>query len=126
VQLSHAPHTISSRFDEDNLVSAVGLVPVMALAQRAGLSDLVDEHVSLAKSGGCNAPVKVSALVTGMVAGMVAGADSNDDMDLLRHGGWTASSAVSVPPRRVGRSCAPSPSGTCCNWQRCRGGCWRT
>jgi len=83
VQLSHAPHTISSRFDEDNLVSAVGLVPVMALAQRAGLSDLVDEHVSLTKPSGCNAPVKVSALV----AGMVAGADSIDDMGLLRHGG---------------------------------------
>jgi len=65
------------------LVSAVGLVPVMALAQRAGLSDLVDEHVALTKASGCNAPVKVSALV----AGMVAGADSIDDMDLLRHGG---------------------------------------
>ena len=64
-------------------MSAVGLVPVMALAQRAGLSDLVDEHVSLTKPSGCNAPVKVSALV----AGMVAGADSIDDMGLLRHGG---------------------------------------
>jgi len=65
------------------LVSAVGLVPVMALADRAGLSDLVGEHVSLAKPGGANAAVKVSALV----AGMVAGADSVDDMGLLRHGG---------------------------------------
>jgi len=83
VRLSHAPHTISSRFDEDNLMSAVGLVPVMALSDRAGLSDLVDEHVSLAKPGGANAAVKVSALV----AGMVAGADSIDDMGLLRHGG---------------------------------------
>ncbi len=69
MQLSHAPHTISSRFDEDNLVSAVGLVPVMALAQRAGLSDLVVEHVTLAKPGGANAPIKVGALVAGMVAG---------------------------------------------------------
>jgi len=64
-------------------MSAVGLVPVMALSDRAGLSDLVDEHVSLAKPGGANAAVKVSALV----AGMVAGADSIDDMGLLRHGG---------------------------------------
>ena len=55
-------------------MSAVGLVPVMALADRAGLSDLVGEHVSLAKPGGANAAVKVSALV----AGMVAGADSID------------------------------------------------
>ncbi len=50
MELSHAPHTISSRFDEGNLVSAVGLVPVMALAQRARLSDLVDEHVALTKA----------------------------------------------------------------------------
>ena len=50
-------------------MSAVGLVPVMALAQRAGLSDLVVEHVTLAKPGGANAPIKVGALVAGMVAG---------------------------------------------------------
>lgn len=83
MRLSHAVHTISSRFDEDNLVSAVGLVPVMALAERAGLSDLVAGHVRLGAPGGCNPAVKVTALV----AGMVAGADSIDDMDLLRHGG---------------------------------------
>jgi len=99
VRLSHAPRTISSRFDEDNLVSAVGLVPVMALADRAGLSDLVGEHVFLAKPGGCNAPVKVSALV----AGMIAGADSIEDMDLLRHGGMH---------RLFGGIRAPSTCGT--------------
>ncbi len=99
MQLSHAPRTISSRFDEDNLVSAVGLVPVMALADRAGLSELVGEHVALSKPGGCNAAVKVSALV----AGMVAGADSIDDMDLLRHGGMH---------RLFGGIRAPSTCGT--------------
>jgi len=94
----------------------------MALAQRAGLSDLVDEHVALTKPSGCNAPVKVSALV----AGMVAGADSIDDMGLLRHGGMhRIFGGVRAPPPAE-HSCAPSPSGTCCNWQRCRGGCWRT
>jgi len=36
----------SAVFDDPNLVSTAGLVPVMALAQRAGLSALVDEHVS--------------------------------------------------------------------------------
>ncbi len=68
-------------------MSAVVLVPVMALADRAGLFDLVGEHVCLTKPGGCNAPVKVSALV----AGMVAGADSidlcrpRDYADIRRH-----------------------------------------
>jgi len=99
-----------------------GLVPVMALADRAGLSDLVGEHVALAKPGGCNAPVKVSALV----AGMVAGADSIDDMGLLRHGGMHRIFGGVRAPSTCGTSCAPSPSGTCCNWRRCRGGWWRT
>lgn len=66
-------------------------------ADRAGLCELVGEHVSLPKPGGCNAAVKVRALV----AGMVAGADSIDDMNQLRHGGCTASSAGSMPRRPV-------------------------
>jgi len=55
----------------------------MALAQRAGLGDLVADTLTLKAKGGVNAHVKVPALV----AGMVAGADCIDDMDLLRHGG---------------------------------------
>ena len=55
----------------------------MALAQRAGLADLVSATLTLKATGGVNAHLKVPALV----AGMVAGADSIDDMDLLRHGG---------------------------------------
>jgi len=55
----------------------------MALAQRAGLADLVGHTLTLKAKGGVNAHLKVPALV----AGMVAGADSIDDMDLLRHGG---------------------------------------
>ena len=55
----------------------------MALAQRAGLTDLVASTLTLKAKGGVNAHLKVPALV----AGMVAGADSIDDMDLLRHGG---------------------------------------
>ena len=54
----------------------------MALAQRAGLDDLVAEHVRLSRPCGVNAQVKVPCLV----AGMVAGADSIEDMDVLRHG----------------------------------------
>ena len=47
-------------FDDPRLVSHAGLVPVMALAERAGRG--------------------------GLVAGMAAGADSIDDMGVLRHG----------------------------------------
>jgi hypothetical protein len=55
----------------------------MALEERAGLHELVAEHVTVTGSAGANAVVKVPALV----AGRVAGADSISDLDLLRHGG---------------------------------------
>src|SRR5262249_19873283 len=54
----------------------------MALAQRAGLGGLVEEHVRVGRRCGVNAQVKVPCVV----AGMIGGADSIDDMDLLRHG----------------------------------------
>jgi len=74
---------MSVAFDDPNLVSPAGLVPVLALAERAGLADLADEHLSVPTDKGANAGLKVASLV----AGMVAGADSIDDMALLRHGG---------------------------------------
>ncbi len=75
-------HGVSAAFDDPNLVSCGGLLPVLELAERAGLQDLVAEHVRLNRSGGANPHLKVPALV----AGMVAGADSIQDMALLRHG----------------------------------------
>jgi len=63
-------------------VSHAGLVPVMALAARAGLHDLAAEHVRPAGDCGANADLKTGCLV----AGMAAGADSIDDMGLLRCG----------------------------------------
>jgi hypothetical protein len=80
--LLHELAKIHARFDDPNLVSHAGLVPVMALAQRAGLGDRAAEHVRIARPCGVNAPVKIACLA----AGMAAGADSIDDMDLLRHG----------------------------------------
>jgi hypothetical protein len=82
VRLLHELAKIHATFDDPHLVSQAGLVPVMALAQRAGLGDLAAEHVRIARPCGVNAPVKIACLA----AGMAAGADSIDDMDLLRHG----------------------------------------
>src|SRR4051794_41729507 len=79
MQLSHDPALVDIAFDEANLVSCAGLAPVLALAERAGLTDLLAERLSVASP---NAPVKVTALL----AGMVAGGDSIEGMDLLRHG----------------------------------------
>jgi hypothetical protein len=78
----HSLAKTHASFDDPNLVSHSGLVPVMALAERAGLGDLAAEHVRPGGECGVNAHLKVPALA----AGMAAGADSIDDMDVLRHG----------------------------------------
>jgi hypothetical protein len=82
VRLLHDLAKIHVTFDDPNLVSRAGLVPVMALAQRAALADLAGEHVRIARRCGANPQVKVPCVV----AGMIGGADSIDDLDLLRHG----------------------------------------
>ena len=99
VQLSHAAPTRSAVFDDPNLVSCAGLVPALALAERAGLSGLADAQLSVPGGAGVAGGAKVSALV----AGMVAGADSISDMDVLRHGGM---------PRLFTGVRAPSTLGT--------------
>jgi hypothetical protein len=80
--LLHGLAKIHATFDDPNLVSRAGLVPVMALAEQAGLGALAGECVRIARRCGVNAQVKVPCLV----AGMIAGADSIDDTDVLRHG----------------------------------------
>jgi hypothetical protein len=77
-----ASHKVSAVFDDPNLIGAAGLVPVMRLAERAGLHRLLESHLSVAAP---NAAVKAA----GVVAGMLAGADSIDDLDVLRHGGMS-------------------------------------
>src|SRR5690625_2720435 len=82
MQLSHTLPVVSASFDEPNLVSAAGLVPLMKLAEHAGLGRLGDEHLTVPTDKGANAGRKLASLV----AGMAAGADSIEDMALLRHG----------------------------------------
>jgi len=85
MRLLHSAAATSVQFDDPNLVSCVGLVPVMRLAQDCDLAGLVGEHVKVAARVGANAHLKIPAIV----AGMIAGADSIDDLDVLRHGGMT-------------------------------------
>jgi hypothetical protein len=83
MQLCHTPRATSAVFDDPNLVSSSGLLPLLVVARSAGLHELAAEHLSVPSDKGANAGLKVASLV----AGMVAGADSIDDMALLRHGG---------------------------------------
>ncbi|WP_331748090.1 IS1380 family transposase (plasmid) [Streptomyces sp. NBC_00984] len=89
MQSSHAASAVSAAFDDQNLIADAGLVPVMRLAERCGLSRLVSEKVML--TGAANgAGAAADAKVTSIVAGMAAGADSIDDLHLLRHGAMPA------------------------------------
>lgn len=80
---SHSCGAVSLSFDDGNLVSAGGLVPVMRLAERIGLADLADDLLVLGGSEGANAGAKVASIV----AGMASGADTIDGLGFLRHGG---------------------------------------
>lgn len=99
---SHSAGAVSVRFDEENLVSCAGIVPVMRLAESVGLGELIDERVDLGIPVGANSAAKALSVV----AGMVIGADSIDDLDVIRHGAM---------PRLFDRLRAPS---TCGSWLR--------
>jgi hypothetical protein len=89
-------------FDDDNLVSCAGLVPVMTLAEQAGLSRLLDAKVRITepriRSGAANPAPK---LVT-MVAAMCAGADCIDDADIVRSGGMKTLFGGVYAPSTIG------------------------
>jgi hypothetical protein len=80
MRLRHDGPVVRASFDDPNLVSCVGLEPVMRLAESCDLPGIVAEKVHLGGSVGSNPAGKVSAIV----AGMVAGADSIDDLCDMR------------------------------------------
>ena len=72
MRLLHDLAKIHATFDDPNLASRAGLVPVMALACRAGLAVLVEEHVQISRPCGVTAQVKVPGIVAGMTGGAEA------------------------------------------------------
>ena len=87
MQSSHTFSIESAVFDERNLVSAGGLVPVLELAEQTGLSRLIGEHVDLPSTRVASGAVNPTGKLTTIIAGMMCGADSIDDANLLRAGG---------------------------------------
>lgn len=85
-------------FDDPNLVSCAGLVPVMRLAQDVGLHDAVADRVRLPTDKGANPAGKVATIV----AGMLTGADSIDDLDVARHGGMRSLFTSVYAPSTLG------------------------
>jgi hypothetical protein len=66
-------------FDDPNLLPNVGLPPLISLAERTGLPDLL---AGMRPGGPCGANAVTKAIC--LVAGMAAGADSIDDMGAPR------------------------------------------
>src|SRR3954454_24373285 len=110
-------------FDDERVVSEAGIVLVTTLVERLGVEALAQRLVRLRRDrpGAANAGRKGMALLFAMVLG----ADSIDDSDVLRagrtRGCWEAGCRR---PRRWGRSCARSRSGTSVSSMRCSARHW--
>src|SRR3954449_9025755 len=89
-------------FDDENLVSCVGLVPLMGLAEQTGLSELISDKVRLRATRLQSAGANPAGKLTSTIAGMAAGADSIDDLQVIRSGGM---------PRLFGGVYAPATLG---------------
>jgi len=72
---------VSVSFTEKNLIPNAGLVPAAVLAQRIGLSELIDQRLGLARHG-ANSGAKALTVI----GSMLAGGDSIDDTAVLRAG----------------------------------------
>ncbi|HXL34282.1 MAG TPA: hypothetical protein VN953_05135 [Gemmatimonadales bacterium] len=90
MQLSHAWSRVTPLFDDTSLVSCAGLVPVMALAERAGLSELVAGRVAIKQTRVKSAAVNPAGKLSSIIAGMAAGGECIDDLDVIRSGGMPA------------------------------------
>lgn len=87
MQRSHEWSRATAVFDDPNLVSCAGLAPVLALAEQAGLSELIEDQVRLASSKVGSAGVNPAGKLTALIAGMCAGLDSIADVEVIRAGG---------------------------------------
>ncbi|MBP2329008.1 hypothetical protein JOF56_009393 [Kibdelosporangium banguiense] len=70
--MSHNWRHDAARFDDENLVSCAGLVPVMELAEQTGLPDLLERHVVFRseriRSGAANPTPKLTSIISGMAS----------------------------------------------------------
>ena len=103
MKLSHTLTATTAVFDDPNLVSAGGLVPVLALADSAGLRQLADEHLSVPSDKGANSGLKVA--LAGRRDGRRCGLDRRHGPVAARRDGADLSLGA-TPRQRWARSCA--------------------
>jgi Transposase DDE domain group 1 len=84
-------------------MSYAGLVPVMGLAEQAGLSELIASRVAINVTRVRSAGVNPAGKLTAIIAGMAVGADSIDDLDATRSGGMPGLFAEVYAPAILGQ-----------------------
>ncbi|SMY03355.1 hypothetical protein [Brevibacterium aurantiacum] len=64
--LNHTPTGLSYTFDDERLIADTGLIPLVRLAQDAGLPTAVADRVRILTDKGANPGGKVMSLIAGM------------------------------------------------------------
>jgi hypothetical protein len=82
MQASHNLERVSVTFDDDTLLPNGGLTVAALLAQKLGVADLVDEHVTIAGEAAANGGAKAATVI----GSTLVGGDYIDDADVLRAG----------------------------------------
>ena len=113
MKLSHPWSKATPLFDDENLVSDAGLVPVMVLAEQAGLCELMAERVELGMTRVASAGVNPAGKLGSIIAGMAAGADSIDDLQVIRSGGMTRLFEQVYAPATLGQFLREFTHGHC-------------
>ncbi|SCC12855.1 hypothetical protein GA0061091_12852, partial [Gordonia sp. v-85] len=80
MKVSHTFSATSAMFDDDNLVSHAGLVPVMRVAESTGLAASLGDRVDLGTTQVASAGANLDAKLLTVIGGLCCGADSIDDL----------------------------------------------
>jgi hypothetical protein len=82
VQASHNLERVAMTFDDDTLLPNGGLAVAALLAQKLGVADMVDDHVTVDGQAGANGGAKAATVI----GSALAGGDCIDDTAVLRAG----------------------------------------
>ncbi len=113
MKLSHSWSQATPVFDDERLVSHAGLVPVMALTEQAGLSELISTKVAFKTTRVASAGVNPAGKLSSIIAGMAAGADFIDDLGVLRSGGMSRLFGEVYAPATLGQFLREFTHGHC-------------
>jgi hypothetical protein len=82
MQASHNLERVAMTFDDDTLLPNGGLTVTALLAQKLGVADLIDEHVTIGGQAGANGGAKAATVI----GSALVGGDCIDDVQVLLAG----------------------------------------